>query len=131
MFKHELKDTQGRYKTLALFAETLDPRVAANGYEPVFTLKDHDLDDGTPSLKRLYLQAMDPSEFSFAEEVFGTYLHWQKLIECTWFQPYLEQWRKELDLKLQSEAIKKMRQQAQEGNVQATGDRDWETMYIQ
>ena len=124
----ELKDAQGRYKTQSLFVETLDYRVEANGYSPVFTLKANDLEDGTPSLKRMYLEFMDPSEFLFAEAVFGTFEHWQKLTECAWFQPHLEQWRKELDLKLMSVGVAELRKQAKNGNVQAAKalmDKKW------
>lgn len=126
----ELKDAQGRYKTRSLFVETIDAKVRENGYEPIFTLRAQDLEDGTKSLKKIYLDMMDPSEMLFAEEVFGTYEHWQKLTECTWFIPHLEQWRKELELKLIGLGVQQLQKQAKMGNVNAAKalmDRKWKS----
>lgn len=120
-----LKDAQGRYRTQSLFVEQIDSRTP---YKPVYTLKPLDLPDGTPSLKKIYLDMMDPTEFLFAERVFGCYEHWDKLASAQWFQPHVEQWRRELEMKLQGLAIKEIREKAEQGDTQAAkwlGDKKW------
>jgi len=101
-----LKDTTGRFLTKALFLETCDK---AGSFDPVFTLKDEDDPiTGLPSLRRLFLEEMDPSEFVFAEKHLGGIRHWRKLCALKWFQPFVEQWREDLDQKLVAHGIKAM-----------------------
>lgn len=110
----EYKDSMGRYRTQSLFFETNS--VASE--TPVFTLKPQD-HKGYPSMKRLYLEYMDPTEYSFAIEVLGSWEHWLRLTGCDWFQEYITAWRDELDLKLRSEGVKRMRALANDGNKDA------------
>lgn len=70
----------------------------------VYTLKDSD-HLGFPSLYRLYMEEGDPLEFRFAQNHLDGYEHWLMLCDCTWFRPYVERWRKELELKIRSEAL--------------------------
>ena len=99
------KDVMGRFRTESLFLER--PRNAVK-LEPVFTLKDYD-HKGLPSMKRLYLEANDPTEYIFASEVLGSYRHWEKLSTIGWFQKYVKQWRKELELQIKADSIEAMR----------------------
>ena len=99
-------DAQGRYRTESLFAETTK---AYESYPPEFTLSDKDRTrNGAPliSLKRLYMEHSDPTEYSFAMDVFGSWEHWVKLQKCKWFQPYLTKWRTDLETKIVSDAIR-------------------------
>lgn len=84
----------------ALFFETSSDKSCV-----VYTLKDND-HEGYPSLRRLYLEEGDPLEISFAEKYLDGYEHWEMLVECTWFEPYAERWRKELELTIRSDALK-------------------------
>lgn len=70
----------------------------------LYSLKDQD-HLGYPSLFRLYLECNDPTEWSFANTYLESYDHWEMLCACTWFQPYLERWRKALEMKMKSEAL--------------------------
>jgi len=90
----------GRFLTESLFWETSRDRTA---YPPVFTLKpvEH---MGVPSLKALYLEARDPTEYRFATTVLGSYEHWRVLCSLAWFTPHIESWREELDLLIRQEA---------------------------
>lgn len=103
-------DAQGRYRTESLFAETTK---AYDSYPPEFTLSDKDRTrNGAPllSLKRLYMEAGDPTEYNFAMQVFGSWEHWQKLCKCKWFQPHLDKWRIDLEAKVVAEAVAAIRE---------------------
>lgn len=94
------KSTTGRYLTESLFYET--SRGTASS-DPVFTLKDED-HKGHVSMKRLYLEIGDPSEFEFAKRVLGSWQHWQLLTGLSWFKPHVQEWRDELMSQLRSKA---------------------------
>lgn len=96
----KFKNSSGVYLLRGLFFET----TPADKTSVVYTLKDRD-HEGYPSLKCLYLAISDFTEYRFATQCLGGLEHWDKLCECTWFQPYVEQWRRELDLKIKSEAL--------------------------
>jgi hypothetical protein len=70
----------------------------------VYTLKDHE-HQGYPSLYEKYMTVADPTEYRFATEWLDGYEHWEMLCNAAWFQPYLERWRKELALKIKSQAL--------------------------
>lgn len=98
------RDSNGKYRTKSLFRETYDKNLDPSLYLPVFVLHERD-SDGLPSLRRLYLSHNDPGEYSFAEDILGSYRHWQVLVDLQWFQPHLAEWRRALDAKVRSEAV--------------------------
>jgi hypothetical protein len=102
--RSKYKDKGGRYRTLSLFKETIQPMTKRQGYTPCFTLTPEDKDE-LPSLHRLFVEAEDPTEYKFALEVLGSWTQWQMLKECTWFKPYYETWRRELDTRLRSKGV--------------------------
>lgn len=100
------KDTMGRFLTEALFYETRNKK-----YTATFTLKekDHKVEDITYiSMRRLYLEIEDPTEYLFAEQVLGSWDHWQKLCRVKQFMEYVSSWREELSTKLKAKAIQAM-----------------------
>ncbi len=52
-------------------------------------------EEGKICLFKLYMahSVDDPSEVTFAEEVFGDLYFWQTLTESTWFKRHIEEWR--------------------------------------
>lgn len=52
-----------------------------------------------------YLKLNDPTEYKVANEMFGGWPHWEEISNSTKLKPYIEQARKELELKLKSEAL--------------------------
>jgi hypothetical protein len=98
----QLKGSNGKFLTESLFWETSRDR---NTYKPHFTLKPL-AHKGYPSLKLLYLQYQDPTEYTFAIGVFGSWQHWELLTSLDWFKPHIEEWRKELTVLLQSSAAR-------------------------
>lgn len=106
--KSSFKDKLGRWRTQSLFYE-----FKKQGYDPMFTTKDYDhkVDKIVyPSLKRIYLSYdhVPEKEYSFANEVLGGWQHWQLICENKLFKDEITQWRFELDLKIQEEAIKSL-----------------------
>lgn len=79
-----------------------------------YTLKEED-HLGYPSLSRLYLEMEDPTEYIFATTYLESWSHWEQLMACTWFAPLVEKWRRELDVKLKSKALDKIRSEARDG----------------
>src|SRR5690606_3372668 len=77
----------------------------------LYTLKleDH---QGFPSIHRLYVEAGDPTEYEFAKKYFDGWAHWKKIRECTWFKPYLEAIREELEIAIRSKALYELREKS-------------------
>jgi hypothetical protein len=101
----------GRWITKGLFYEGYYDG-EDRGSEAIFTIKDQDIigPDGRKyiSLKKLYLEAEDPTEYEFATKYLGGWEHWKQLAGGQWFEPILTEWRAELQVKLQSRALKNL-----------------------
>ena len=104
------KDGLGRYYTATLFWEISPERDKA-----IFTLQDkHREIDGVTylSLKQLYLEEADPTEYSFASKYLDSWKHWQRIADMGAFynnapvRDYIAEWREELEIKLRSAALK-------------------------
>ena len=124
--KHSLMlDSMGRFRTQSLFLEL--------GYsdESLYTLKDIDHEwngKNYPSLKRLYLECADPTEYTFATTHLLGWRHWQRICENKVLARHVEEWRDELEVKLRSKAILDAVHAAKTGNFQAAkwvADRGW------
>ena len=94
-----MKDSLGRYRTASLF----EGRPTTESQAPVFTLEDYNTE--YPSFKRLYIEIADPSEYMVAMGLFGSWEHWTRLCECSWFKPILKECREELNAKIRSMAV--------------------------
>lgn len=70
----------------------------------LYTLKEED-HEGYPSLYRLYMETNDLTEYAFATKYLGGWSHWKVLSEASWFKPYAEAWREELEVKARSVAV--------------------------
>jgi hypothetical protein len=106
---NKFKNASGRHLLKELFFET-----ALDKANVVYTLKDQD-HLGYPSLYRLYMEANDPTEYRFATQHLDGLRHWKALQKCTWFVPFIEAWREELDIRSKSEAVSRIRQVALSG----------------
>lgn len=118
-------DSSGKPLTQSLFLEL--------HYTPqaVYTLKeiDHEYNGKIyPSIKRLYLEEEDPTEYNFASKHFLGWKHWARLSETRVLRPYVREWRDELEYKLRSKAVKQIMDSALGGSFQAAKwfmDRGW------
>lgn len=127
MDKNKLKDGQGRPLTQSLFLE-----VGYTDYA-VYTIdQDEDYEyKGRvyPSLKRLYLECGDPTEYEFANKHLLGWKHWQRLKANKVLNKRFSQWEEELEVKLRSEGIKNAIEHAKTGTFQAAkwlADRGWD-----
>ena len=123
-----MQDAMGKPLTQGLFLEI--------GYSDfaIYTLKDQDHElngKNYLSLKRLYLEIADPTEYEFATTYLLGWKHWMRLCENKALRAHIDEWRDELEIKLRSKAIKTIIAQAGLlGAVQASkwvADRGWST----
>lgn len=112
-----LKDSGGRPLTQSLFIE--------NGYNTefaVYTLKDEDHEykgKVYPSLKKLFLEMEDPTEYEFANTYLLGWQHWKRLNGNKLMTKHFEEWREELELRLRAQGIRAAIDQAADNNFQA------------
>ena len=97
------RNSNGNHRTLSLFYEL----VGADKSTVVYTLKDID-HKGFPSLKRLYLELGDSTEYKFATTYLDGWEHWKKISGTEWFKPLITQWREELRVKKEYEYVAKL-----------------------
>lgn len=122
-----MQDAMGKPITQSLFLEI--------GYtdQAVYTLKDQDHEHNGnyyPSLKRLYLECADPTEYEFATTYLLGWKHWLRLCENKMVRKHIDEWREELEVKLRSRGVKNVLESAKSGNYQAArwlADRGWDT----
>lgn len=96
------------WHTKGLFYETSLPE-DRESMGTAWTLKedDHNVDGKVyKSMKKLYVAMEDVTEYDFAQATLGSYKHWERLLESPIIRPHIDQWRKELNLKLKARAMK-------------------------
>lgn len=112
--KPTFKGASGAYYTKQLFYETAD----TDREFVLYTLKDDD-HEGYPSIRRLYVEFEDETEYEFARAYFGSWRHWKRLLECSWFRPVIEEAREELSVRLAAKNLVKIREKALSGDLKA------------
>lgn len=123
--RDQLIDTLGRPITQSLFLEIGYSKAA------VYTLKEVDYEyEGKlyPSIKRLYMEMEDPTEYDFSQKYFLGWKHWQRITANVVVRDHVDEWREELEYKMRSTAAKQMIEMAKAGNYQATkwmADKGW------
>lgn len=125
----QFKNAGGKWITKSLFYELT---LAEKPYA-VYSLKeqDHTDKDGKVflSLKRLFLESDDPTEYAFSQEHLGGWSHWQEMQTIAVIAPHIEKWRSERDVRLRSLGVRKMIESAEAGNYQAAKfltDKGWD-----
>lgn len=124
--KTRFLDSAGKPLTQSLFLEI--------GYaeQAVYTLKEEDHTyNGKlyPSIKRLYLEMADVTEYDFANTYFIGWKHWKRLCDNKVIRSYIDEWREELELKMRAKGIKEAIKAAELGGFQAAkwlADRGWD-----
>lgn len=127
--KNRFLDDIGRPLTQSLFLEiNYDEKYA------VYTLKEFDYEyNGRmyPSLKRLYLETMDPKEYLFATKHLYSWEQWQRICKNKVLAKEIDKWRYELDLKMSSLGVREMvsLMNSENGSFQAAkylADKGWD-----
>lgn len=90
-FASKYKNASGQPLVKALFYETN----ITNPEQILYTLKDEDF-QGYPSLRRLYIEERDETEYRFANKYFYNFDHWKTVSENTYLLPSITNWREEL-----------------------------------
>lgn len=129
--KSRFRNHLRQFYTRGLFLESFNHPQPA-GCIPMYTLSDEDIeDDGVYyySIRRLYLNKGDMTEYSFGETYFYNYKHFEHLMKSQYFSDIIISARKELDLKLTGELLKKIQEKASLGDLNAQKflvSRSWE-----
>lgn len=124
--KSKLLDNMGKPLTQSLFLE-----VGYTDYA-VYTWKDRDYEyKGRlyPSLRRLYIEMEDPTEYEFANTHLLNWKQWQRLCENKLIRKEIDEWREELELRLRSKGIKHIISNAKQGGYQSAkwlADKGWD-----
>lgn len=71
------------------------------------------------NLHKAYLDMEDATEWDFAHKYFANWEHWTMICNSPRIAPYIENWRRELEIKLRSRALKEIVNVAQEGGNRA------------
>ena len=117
-----LKDGLGRYRT-NIFLEF--NTTAHEDQPPLYTMREDDFRD-LPSAYRIYMSC--DSEYEAAQKLVGSWNHWQKLLTSNPFMngpkgayswTGLHAWREEKEVQDRAEAYMLLKQNAENGNVQA------------
>jgi hypothetical protein len=111
----KFRDEWGRLLYSKLFFERTVP--ATRG-KVLYTLKDQD-HEGYSSLYQKYLETSDPTEYAFATECFESYEHWLTLSKQAWFQPFLSRFRRDLETRIRSKALKAIITESKSGSKNA------------
>ena len=124
--KTKMRDPHGNWVTQGLFYD--------HNYDHKYAMYVLSWEDKTvdgiyyPSIKRLYLEMADPTEYEFATTYFLNWDHWNRICNNKVLRADVDKWREELELKLRSKGAKKMLKMAEEGNFNATKwvtDKGW------
>lgn len=107
----ESKPFQDKYRKGILFYE----QHALNNDIDIETIYSLDDKEGYISLKDLYLEIADPTEYRFANTCFFNYEHFCKLMEHAYFKKFINRCRDELELKLRSDAVNNIKEEALTG----------------
>lgn len=127
--REQMQDVLGKPLTQGLFLEI------GYGDNAVYTLKEQDHEHNGKhylSLKRLYLECADPTEYEFATTYLLGWKHWLRICENKTLRVHIDEWRDELEIKLRSKGVKQIINAATGplANVQAAkwiADRGWST----
>lgn len=104
--KEMFKDKMGRYITQGLFIDFKYDETYAQ-----YTLEDEDKTYKGhlyPSLKRLYLEEEDPTEYNFATKYLYGWDHWLVIKNNKTLYAEIERWQEELEVKLRAKGIKSL-----------------------
>jgi hypothetical protein len=115
--KDSFRDSRGRPLTQSLFLE-----FGYNTEYAVYTTREEDYEYRGKlyfSLKALYLEHEDPTEYDFACTHLLNWNQWKRITKNKLFMPYHLEWQEELELKLRSAAVQDIRELA-------TGDKGFQ-----
>lgn len=105
--KEAMIDDKGAARTQSLFLETsyADPEYAQYTLKP----RDHVYKGKTlPSIKRLFLEMEDPTEYMFAQKYFLDWDHWQQIKKNKLIAQHMKGWQEELEIRCRALGVRSM-----------------------
>lgn len=119
-----LLDARGARRTETLFQESITTRARNSGYEPLYTLGEHEK-DGLPSAYQIYMNSID--EADAAIKLVGSMHHWRRLVGLRWFfegsaslgHEGLVRWREDMMSRDATRCKEQLMYAAEEGKVPA------------
>ena len=101
------RGTGGHWLTSTLFYERwIDLKDYEQTYEPLFSLTGR---QGLIDARQTFVELEDPTGYKWAMKYLGSWKHYEKLMNTSWFPPYVETWTIEIKVKLKSDAIQAIR----------------------
>ena len=117
------KSEGGIVRTKSLFYElTYD-----NQEHVLFTTKEHDveLSNGRTAvaLSKIFIEmtVADPTEYNFADRVFGSWEVWDKMTKAAGLRDHITKWRKEATIRRKAMAFRSLVDEVQEGGKASFG----------
>ena len=120
-------DSEGRPLTQSLFLE-----IGYNLEYAIYTFKhrDHEFKGKKYfSIRNLYLECNDVTEYEFANKYFMGWQHWKRISENRIVKKHVREWREELEIRLRCQGIRSVMKSAEQGGFQAAKwltDRGWD-----
>lgn len=106
-----MRTSMNQYRTRGLIKEA-----AGNELVPdyIFTFAHYDNEEeGLYSLRKLYLQFDDTTEYEQAMHILGSMVHWEKFVNSDFIKDHIEEYRKELRARTKSKALKQLLESAE------------------
>jgi hypothetical protein len=110
-------ETNQRYSKQLFLEKWRELPIALRVVEPPFTLNSQK--EGLICFRTEYVNDADPTGYKTAMRIFGEYEYWEYLTSIAWFREALQDWDRELDSKLRSENIAKIRELAKGEDAKA------------
>lgn len=106
---YPIKGLSNQFLVVSLFIEpwSLQHEASkAEGVTPVFSLNDK---EGYISARQTFLAEKDPTGVKWSQKWLGGVPHLNRLLQAGWFRDQYDNWVKELEQILESEALEKIR----------------------
>ena len=71
------------------------------------------------SIRKLYLECRDPTEYTFAKRCFPSWAYWQAVQRIKVLQPHIQSWRDEIEVFMMSEGVREVANLASKSNYNA------------
>lgn len=113
-YRNELNQ---RYSKQLFYEQWIQLPVELRLGEPPFTL--HNPREGLICFREQYINDADPTGYKTSTRLLGEFGYWKFLFKAGWFREAVESWNEELEAKLQSEALDKIREIASGDDAKA------------